>query len=137
MTKIDWLLLTIGDYIEPIQVQKTLFKFAKESSVPKAEQYRFVAYNWGPCAKAIYPDLGDLRAQGLIEAIPTGQGWSAYRLSQIGEERVAQLRRAAPSHLVKALAEKRKWVTRLPFRQLLKEVYSEYPDYAKRSLFEV
>ena len=74
MKRKGWLLLAIGDSIDPIQLQKTLFKFAMESEVPDTEKYDFEPYNWGPCAKQIYPDIGDLRTKGLVEALPTGQG---------------------------------------------------------------
>jgi len=132
----DWLLMAIGSYIEPIQVQKTLFKFAKESGVSKAQQYHFVPYNWGPCAKAIYPDLAELRDEGLVEFVPTGQGWSGYRLTPKGEEQGAALRRDAPSELVDELDRIRAWVVGRSFRRLLRDVYKQYRDYAKKSLFK-
>ena len=55
MRQRDWLLLAIGDYIEPIQLQKTLFKFAREATVPTNQRYKFVPYNWGPMAETGLP----------------------------------------------------------------------------------
>ena len=37
MDKRDWLLLIIGERMEPIQIQKALFKFAMESEAPENE----------------------------------------------------------------------------------------------------
>ena len=78
MRQRDWLLLAIGDYIEPIQLQKTLFKFAREAPIPipTNQRYGFVPYNWGPMAKRVYPDLEGLQGEGLVKAKPTGGGFS-------------------------------------------------------------
>ena len=80
----DWLLLAIGDRVEPIQIQKTLFKFAKESGAPEQEMYTFIPYNWGPCSLEIYDDLGQLRDEGSVEFVPSGRGWSLYQLTEAG-----------------------------------------------------
>lgn len=134
MEKRDWLLLAIGERIEPIQVQKTLFKFVRESKVPADESYDFVPYNWGPCGFEIYNDLGMLRAEGLVEAVPSGRGWSVYRLTDLGKDKVRQLLEQANPTLVKALSKVREWVTSRDFETLLRDVYKDYPQYATASL---
>ena len=135
MKKSDWLLLAIGEYIQPIQLQKTLFKFAKESAVPAAESYEFEPYNWGPCSFEIYDDLGSLREQGLIEAIPSGSGWNIYRLTELGKVKSIEFRKQASASLVRALDDVRSWVTSRDFETLLRDVYKDYPKYATESLF--
>jgi len=136
MKRKGWLLLAIGDSIEPIQLQKTLFKFAMESDVPDNQKYDFEPYNWGPCAKQIYPDIGDLRTKGFVEALPTGQGWSCYRLTPEGEAVAIRVRKAAPPQQLQELEETREWVMQRPFRRLLKDVYKQYPEFAEKSLFK-
>ena len=136
MHKRDWLLMAIGSYIEPIQLQKTLFKFTRESSVPRLQQYFFRADNWGPCSREIYSDLEELHDEGLIDSVRTGQGWSAYRLTAEGEEQATQRRQVAPPQLVRDLDEIRAWVVERSFRQLLRDVYEQYPHFAKKSLFK-
>jgi len=136
MHRRDWLLMIIGSYIEPIQVQKTLFKFASEASVPATQQYRFEPYNWGPCSMQIYGDLAQLRRDRLVEFVPTGRGWSAYRLTDEGKQAVDRLRRRANAVLLSELDRIREWVTVRAFSKLLRDVYKEYPEYAKSSLFE-
>ena len=136
MNRKDWLLLAIGDYIEPIQLQKILFKFARESAVPTTQRYIFEAYNWGPMAKRIYADLEELRGEGLVEFTPTGLGWSAYKLTAEGSERAAQLRERAPVELLRSIGEIHEWVTVRSFRKLLKDVYRAYPEMAEKSLFK-
>lgn len=136
MTRMDWLLLAIGDHIEPIQLQKTLFKFARESNAPKSEQYEFEAYNWGPMSRQIYLDLAELRSRRLVEFVPTGLGWNAYGLTPQGERRCAALQRTAAPQRLRDLDEKRSWVMQRPFRKLLRDVYRQYPAFAKKSMFK-
>jgi DNA-binding PadR family transcriptional regulator len=135
MNRRDWLLLAVGDYIEPIQLQKTMFKFAMEAGAAEAECYQFRPYNWGPMAPDIYPDLDNLRAVGLIESVQGGPGWNAYKLTTEGEQQARRLRRRAPPGLVAELDTKRDWVKSRTFRKLLKDVYKDYPEFAKESLF--
>ena len=136
MRRRDWLLLAIGDHIEPIQLQKMLFKFAREAQVPATQRYAFVPYNWGPMAKQVYPDLEELQREDLIEARPTGMGWSSYSLTAKGQDFATGLRQNAPRELVEAIDEKRSWVLDRPFRNLLRDIYNQYPEMAKKSLFK-
>ena len=136
MQRKDWLLLTVHPYIEPIQVQKTLFKLAHEAGLPESERYEFRPYNWGPCSFEIYDDLDSLQADGLIEAVPTGQGWSAYRIIAKGDQRTKELRDVASADHLASLDSTREWVTSRTFRRLLTDVYREYPAFAEQSLFE-
>ena len=135
MRREDWLLLVIGDTIEPIQIQKALFKFARETKVAKRETYSFSPYDWGPCSFEIYSDLGSLRDKGLIEAFPSGRGWSKYRLTEAGKDGAKKMRSKARGTLADDLARIREWVTSRSFPQLLKDVYEQYPGYATNSLF--
>ena len=133
--KRDWLLLAIADRMQPIQVQKTLFKFAEESGVPKRERYRFVPYDWGPCSFEIYDDLGELREAGLLESVPSGRGWNSYKLTDEGLIEAEKIRAQADEVHVDKIDEIRGWVTSRGFGKLLKDIYDEYPDYAEKSLF--
>ena len=138
MTEHDWLLLVIGDEIQPIQIQKAMFKFAKESGVPSDQAYEFVPYNWGPCSFEIYDALGVLREEGLIDSVPSGRGWNLYRLNQEGRARAdtlrAELQKSDPRPL-QALDTIRTWVTSRGFATLLRDVYAEYPKYTTASMF--
>jgi len=136
MQKRDWLLIALGDRMEPIQVQKTLFKFAQEANAPLAEIYQFEPYNWGPCSFDIYDDLAALRAEGFVEFVPAGSGWNAYRTTAAGQERVKELRSKAPAPQLAEIDRVREYVVSRGFRQLLRDVYKDYPQYAERSLFK-
>ena len=136
MEKNQWLLLPIGEGIAPIQLQKLLFKFAKESKAPQRELYEFEPYNWGPCSFEIYDDLSALRLGGAVEAIPSGRGWSRYRLIDKGKDQVEELRQEADGELREQLEEKYQYVTSRTFKNLLKDVYKDYPEFAVKSLFK-
>ena len=135
MEKRDWLLLCIGNRMEPIQIQKTLFKFAMESGASKNELYTFVPYNWGPLSMAIYDDLGELREGGLVEFMPSGRGWNIYHPNEAGKEKQNALKNQANPDLLAKLNAAREYVTSRSFEELLEDIYAEYPDYATESLF--
>ena len=137
MEKRDWLLLFIGEAMEPIQIQKTLFKFAMESGIPKKERYEFIPYNWGPCSMEIYDDLGQLRDENLVEFVPSGQGWNIYHLTKDGEEKAEDLRKSASAKMLKKFSSIRDYVVSRDFETLLSDIYNDYPEFAKESLFEV
>lgn len=136
MRKKDWLLIALGERLEPIQVQKTLFKFAEESGADESERYDFEPYNWGPCSFDIYDDLAELRETGLVEFQPSGRGWNVYHVTEKGEQAALELRDSVDSDLVSTMDDIREYVTSRSFSRLLKDVYSDYPNSAERSLFE-
>ncbi|MFV2044975.1 MAG: hypothetical protein ACC700_17280 [Anaerolineales bacterium] len=135
MKRDDWLMIAIGDEMQPIQLQKTLFKFAMESGVPEEEAYQFGPYNWGPCSFEIYDDLATLTSQGFLEALPSGRGWNSHRLTDKGIGRVSALRSKADKEPYKKLISVRKWVKARGFAKLLQDVYADYPGFATQSLF--
>lgn len=136
MRKRDWLLIALGDRLEPIQVQKMLFKFAEEAGAPEAERYDFVPYNWGACSFDIYDDLGELREEQLVEFEPSGRGWNVYRVTDKGVQVAQELREEADSDLVDRMNDIRGYVTSRGFGRLLRDVYADYPESAEKSLFE-
>ena len=135
MDKRDWLLLAIGERMEPIQIQKAMFKFGKETQVPEMEAYQFEPYNWGPCSFGIYDDLRLLRSEKKIECTPTGSGWNIYHLTELGHQEADKVRATAEKDLLNQFDEMRKWVVSRNFGVLLRDVYQQYPDYATESIF--
>jgi len=137
MKKHDWLLLSIKEFMEPIQIQKAMFKFAMESGARKKEVYPFIPYNWGPCSIEIYDDLSQLREENLIEFVPSGRGWNVYHLTRKGENKSEALEESADSKLVGELDRIRKYVVERDFETLLSDIYTDYPEFIEESLFEV
>jgi len=135
--KAEWLLMLFGDQpMEPIRIQKGMFLFAKESGAKQDQVYDFVPYNWGPCSFEIYDDLEELLEKGLLEQIPVpGARWHRYLRTPLGKVSAEELRASADPSFVDTQNEIRDKVTGLPFRQLLKVVYDEYPEFATKSVF--
>jgi len=139
-----WLLLLLYDpeseiphSLDPIRIQKAMFYFAQQASVPDSEKYEFVPYHYGPCSFAIYRDIDALVAAGLVGPVPViGQAWSKYRLTEAGIERAKNLSTNADAQPMKVCSSARERVLRHSFRSLLREVYEQYPQFATKSVLD-
>jgi uncharacterized protein YwgA len=137
MKRRDWLLLAIGDGLDPIRIQKAMFLFAMESDAPDTEKYAFEPYNWGPFSQPIYGDLTALQINGLIERVAVANAdYFRYRQTPKGVTAADALVKRADREAVAKLASIRKIVTTLGFTALLKQVYKKYPAFATKSLFQ-
>lgn len=132
----DWLVLTLDSQHEPIRIQKTLFKLAREADLPRGEAYVFRPYNWGPFSAQIYQDVDHLVLAGVAERVPQpGASWASYRLTASGRSIAAGLREKADPEALRALERISAWVDDRPFGQLLRDLYADYPEMAEQSLF--
>ena len=137
MKREDWLLVLVDDDIDPIRIQKGMFLFAMESSAPPDEKYDFRPYNWGPCSFDIYDDLDTLVETGLVSRQPVpGARWHKYGQTPAGQKRSEALLRDADPMVAAQMQKIAGSVTSKSFDKLLEAVYSEYPDYATRSMFK-
>lgn len=142
MKKQDWLLIYLSlpsteetNLIDPIRIMKGLFLFKMKLRDRLDDFYNYVPYLYGPCSFEVYNDLLGLRLTGLVdEYVRPFSRWSYYRLSERGQERAKTLLDAAPSDLLEELQTIKAKVTSLSFLNLLKEVYKQYPEYAKESV---
>jgi uncharacterized protein YwgA len=139
----DWLLLLLDrdvlgaqgpDELDPVRVQKGMFLLSKRG--PARDLYDFQAYDWGPFSSAIYTDLASLTRQGyLTEERVLGRTWSTYRVTARGHERASAAATQVGDTATAWLRQAREFLTTRSFAQLLREVYSLYPDYAVNSRF--
>jgi hypothetical protein len=137
MTSRDWLLLLIGNGIDPIRIQKGMFLFAMESDAPPEQKYTFQPYNWGPFSQPIYGDLEALQRDGLIERTQAaGAGYYRYRRTDTGDASARALAQSAPEQLVADINDARSAVMGVGFEGLLRRVYDRYPEFATKSLFK-
>lgn len=137
----DWLLLLLrptepeSRSLDPIRIQKGMFYFARQASVANRQKYRFDPYYYGPCSFAIYHDLDSLVEEGLVETVGVeGQSWMRYRLTARGLSVANDLTEIAPPEALKVCEAARGKVISHTFRSLLKEVYTDYPEYAVKSI---
>jgi DNA-binding PadR family transcriptional regulator len=117
-----------------------MFLFARSGVVPPREQYQFRPYHYGPMSSAIYSDLDDLVAAGLLERHSVaGKSWFRYAATDNGRK-VANvcLRRLTDddqTSRARRLYEIKQDVSKLSFDDLIDRVYRDHPDMAVNSVF--
>lgn len=138
----DWLLTFIGApsggfATDQLRVMKGMFLLSKDGPAELRELYSFRPYDYGPFDAAVYHDLEACEAEGLIQSRPVGGNRMVYALTPAGESRVDQLRAEVGQETRTAIDQVKKHVTSLSFTELLKQVYTQHPDYAVRSIARV
>ncbi len=136
------------------RLEKLLYLVEQETDIPKlvSDRFEFMPYNYGPYSKAVYDSVDLLEQANLIteertyEGAPLDEfeGASAsdeelegverrFRLTDDGRDVAAFL---ASQHLAvaSALAEIKQRYGRMSLRQLIRYVYSHYPQSAEASL---
>ncbi len=128
--KITLLLLSVENKkpMSPLQIMKSLFLYAQEEKRP--DFYEFVPYLYGPCSFDVYADLKLLESSGLITSYPTNREWSFFGITSEGEKYLI-----TDAKVVQKLDNLKKDVLSKSFIELLKYVYSNYPEFAKNSIF--
>ncbi len=137
LTPQDWLLIYLSECenkpLDPIRIMKGMFLHAQESPISPSEGYAFVPYTYGPFTKNIYQDLDELEHRGLIRRNPRGPRWDYRECTVSGLQQATLLRKtASPSALTSIVSIKEK-ILSLSFNDLLREVYTRYPDFAVNS----
>lgn len=142
MTRRDWLLLFLdlpgGPYeMDQLRAMKGMFLFNQEAQIAKSETYDFSAYSYGPFDSAVYRDLDGLEADGLLTKRPASGNRRIFALTQAGSDHAQQLSVGVAAGVLEQLTEIKRLVTSLSFTDLLRNVYSRYPDYAVRTVARV
>jgi hypothetical protein len=142
MTKRDWTLLAIaaaeGEPLTPVQLQKALFLLGKmkPGSVGR-HYYKFIPYNYGPFDGSIYRDAESLAGDGYVAIQPSQQGkWVQYAATARGSLIAKQLEAAADPSAADYLRRVVVWVRSLSFQDLVKAIYTHYPEYKANSVFQ-
>jgi uncharacterized protein len=140
MNRQDWALLAIsvanGRGLSAVQLQKALFLL--ERGVPTEvgnDYYNFKPYNYGPFDSRVYTDADQLSLKGLITVNqPTGR-YSVYNITPEGVARAKELEREAPPRAVQHVRNLVDWIQQLSFAELVRAIYSRYPDMKANSVF--
>lgn len=144
------LALMYADDQEPVEgrtrLQKMVFLLQKElekrgKSEVTGVEYQFIPYDYGPFSKELYDDLDTMIDQELVEdteeTLSSGKVKYVYEIKDAGEEQVvsqSEERQEATEILELAREIKKEYNNEL-LSDLIEYVYSEYPDYAKRSVY--
>ena len=138
MTRQDVLLSILaaaeGDPLTPAQLQKVTFLVSEEfkGALPD-DFYEFEAFHYGPFCVEVYRDAQELERQGLATiAINLHGGWRDYSATARGYKR----RCHDLSHeLASYIDNKVTWARSLSFQELIRAIYTAYPQYAVNSVF--
>ena len=124
-----------GDRLTPVQLQKVAFLVGMRfrATLPE-DYYSFEKHDFGPFCAQIYRDAEGLASDGLV-AIDRNYrgGWNEYSATSLGRKLDFQM---IPASVSAFLDEKVAWARGLSFRELVREVYRQYPDYRENSVFQ-
>lgn len=123
--------------IDPLRIMKGIFLICQEIDEFK-NLYKFEPYLYGPCSFEIYSDLRRLMTKGIVqEHAQEIHYWSLYSLTDAGKEIAQQIIKKIPKESLNKISDIKQTITKLSFIELLKFIYRKYPDYAKKSIFNV
>jgi uncharacterized protein YwgA len=143
MTKRDWLIFLLaykgqnGSALDPVRIQKGMFLLSQEGVIPVGERYEFEPYHYGPYSFELREDADNLVRQNLADKLAvSGYTWGRYRLTGEGVEYAAnQVIAQVGPEVARRVFEAKQRVTGQSFASLLRDVYSNYPEFAQNSLF--
>lgn len=118
--------------VDPLRIMKGMFYFTRKFP----GLYEFEPYHLGPICFNIYDDLRMLVQEGMIatEDVPW-QTWKTYYPTSKGVLRAAELQQIADANMVDELKARKNYVCSLNFLDLLRRIYSDYPEFASKSVF--
>lgn len=142
MRREDWTLLVIAAAkkrgLSPVQLQKSLFLLGQrlDNSILGNDFYTFEPYNYGPFDVTVYQDAERLATDGLVVISRTPERrWALYQSTEDGSEAAERLRRNVPDFWLRYADRLVAWVQHLSFRDLVRAIYAEYPEYRANSVF--
>jgi hypothetical protein len=124
----------IGPYpLDPVRLMKGAFLVVQRGRPAWHDLFSFEAYDYGPFDRSVYVARDDLILSGLL-GVTSGRH-DSYELTEEGKR--------AADELNEGLGPDAKWIRRVgayvtgrSFSQLLSEIYTAYPQYRDRSIFQ-
>jgi uncharacterized protein YwgA len=135
--KARWILAMLRiSPLDRIHIMKALFLLQRRAGeIP--DYFHFEPYLYGPCSFEVYDVLTALEREGLVvRPLHPVPHWAAYYLTERGrreaEEAVRDLDQQLREHLEAVTGE----VGQLGFRELLRRVYDEAPEFTVNSVLK-
>jgi len=122
------------EMMSPIQIMKALFLFKMELGLSDSEFYKFEPYLYGPCSFEVYSDLASLQSQGLADVELSLFGWKYYHLTNKGRNITKEVVKKMDKRMLDELHDVKNTVISKNFMELLRYIYTKYPEYAKNSI---
>lgn len=138
MNRTDILLAIIasaeGKPLQPVHLQKVAFlvgdEFERELG---GDFYTFQKYRYGPFSAAIYQDAEMLAYWGLVKIRPFENG-NKREYSVTDRHVIEDLN--IPERVLTYIRETVAWACRQSFAELVRSIYSMYPEYQENSIFD-
>ena len=122
--------------MSPVQIQKTMFLVSQVKGQLPAKFYKFEKYNYGPFCQQLYNDLGVFASQDALTIDrPAGSRVRTYRLTAQGAAQAETISGAINPALRDYIGQVARWVTSMPFQDLVRAIYQRYPEYKENSIF--
>ena len=137
MNRTDILLAIIasagGNPLQPVHLQKVAFLVAQEYKRELPEDfYEFDKYRYGPFSAVIYADAELLEYWGLIE-IRCPEKPRNREYSIVDRHIIEDL--GIPEHILTYIRETVAWASKQSFQELVRSIYSMFPEYQENSVF--
>ncbi len=136
----QWLLLLLGapggsHGVDQVRAMKGLFLLAMEPGHPAASLFTFEAYDYGPFDSSVYRDLDAFEAEGLVTVtrFPSTRR-RVFDLTDRGRVRYRELTETMAEADLETVARVKARVTSLSFTELLREIYTSFPEFRERSV---
>jgi len=139
----EWILLLLyakgkeGFFCEPIRGRIKLMKelFILGQTIKPQIFYEFVPYLYGPCSFELYEDLEVLTRERLVDIFDEYKdGHGLYSLTKEGVEKTQKIFDSLDKAITDKINQIKIELNQLSFMDLLKKIYNEYPDFAKKSM---
>ena len=137
----DFLLLVINaakqDGLSPVQLQKSLFLIRhKLSKSNRLDFYNFIPQYFGPFNSQIYIDAEKLKENGLIDIHNSPlQNYKMFNITSEGSKQAKIIKKSISSIYLDEINKTVERVKSKSFNDLLKYIYTKYPEYKKNSIF--
>lgn len=119
-----------------IRFTKDFFLIAEKFLHDLYNASEFYPYHFGPYSTRFGVRVNNLRKNNLIQAKLVNQDWE-YSLTEKGIKLVNFLIEDIPEDLLKNIENIKTKNKSLPLKQILKDLYIDYPNFAKRSIKKV
>jgi len=120
----------------PVQIQKLLFLVDRQ--IPQhvgGPHFNFTPYHYGPFDRAVYHELNQLEAQGLV-AIDRSSPLRTFSLTASGIEAGTAALKTLPQPIQDFLEKASTFVRTLSFSSLVSAIYKAFPDMRENSVFQ-
>lgn len=130
-------------WLDPIRIMKGLFLAQMEQDESEAGRvplvnppYQFIPYSYGPFCPSVYGELESLALNDEVEfqQIP-GKDYRIWGLTDKGEQDAQELVASMGEDFRKRIEHARIIVCNKTFDDLIRYVYSRYPDYASKTIY--